>query len=375
MAFTISIDELVSQATTNTPYTFGNTYFLGAQAAGFRFSPATIYALGVQAMFRSCPDMNGNRLPVGKCPDAEDSEMIYTDIFFPECISYGSTGSPIYMTDKTEVASGAESRNSRWDYPKHEYSILLEEIPAEEISKIVNIWHVCAGSHAGFLFLDPSDHTSSNTTASVTGSEVSPTDQRIGTALGITTSYPLYKHYQEASRTRKRRIAYPQDGSLRVAIDGFECFNWSYSYSTKMLTFTLAFGERVRNLTKTGNIITGDTFPGLQVGDLLYISGWTDNDYNFPEGGDPVRVRAVSSTELELEKFDGSDYGPVSFPATSVTMLPCLPPTGAELTAGFYFYVPVRFDDDDNLGHELTSGMRESAIATFEDITLREIQE
>lgn len=371
-----TVNHILVQASASSPSDFSTAVYLNAQALGpSTGNDTTVVFLGATILIRADRAADGTARSVGATENAEDSVMIYYDLIFPECITYGSTGSPRYMTDKTEVASGSEARNARWEYPKHEYTILLENLPAPEVSEVMNLWHVCSGPHAGFLFLDPMDHTSANTTDALSGTTVSPTDQLVGTAVGSISDYAIYKYYQSGAREKRRRILYPQEGSLRIAVDGFECFNWTYSNSTNMLTFTLALGSTTDTLTKTGEVITGHDWSSLQVGDLLYIDGWSNAAYNFPEGGDPVRVRSVTAANLVLEKFDGSDYGLANFTGESITFKSALPPSGSEITSGYYFYTPVRFGDDDVMESEITSGGRDSVIATFSSITLVEVQE
>lgn len=306
----------------------------------------------------------------------EDDTMIYTDVIFPECITYGSTGVPRYVTDKIEVASGAEQRNQRWTYPKHKYNIVLENAPASDVTNVMNIWHVCAGSYIGFLFLDPMDHTSRNVDGVVlSGEDITPTDQLVAIAVGNQSQYPLYKYYKHGIRERRRRILYPKEGTLQVAIDGFECSNWEYSYSDNLITFLQPYNLTQSRSRSAGGVITGGSNTGLAVGDLVYVSGWSNGAYNATEGGDPQRVRAVSPTELVLEAYSGASLGSAVLGPSSVNIRSALPPAGAEITAGYYFYVPVRFETDEDAESEITAGLRDSVTATFGNIVLVEVLE
>lgn len=315
--------------------------------------------------------------PAGYLEDVEEGELIYTDVFFPACIAYGSTGLPRYMTDKVEVYSGAEQRQSRWAYPKHEYSIKLENLPADEISEIMRLWHICSGDHAAFLFMDPLDHTSSIDDVILSASDVTDTDQVVATATGGREEYELYKYYPgDGSRTKQRRIKYPKLDTLIVAVDGYRHSTWNYSYATGVLTFTTPVGGYTENTDMSNNVLGAlSGSPDIQVGDLVYLTGHTNPSDERPSGGNPLRVTVAAAGLFEFEEFDGTAYTPDDFSGVDITIQHALPPAGSVITAGFYFYVPVRFEDGDNAQSEVVAGQRESAFANFDQITLKEVLE
>lgn len=344
-------------------------------ATGIERTPMEIISVRVQVAVRANHKPTGGFYSIAATPGSEDTQVIYYDLIFPRCIAYGSTGSPRYVTEKVEVDSGAEQRNQRRVYPRHEYKIEMENVPANEIAEIMNLWHVCAGDHIGFLFLDPMDHTSANTDDSLSGTDVSMTDQLVAVAVGTQSDYPLYKYYSAGGHDMRRRIRYPDPETLVVAVDGFEITNWSYSYDDGMLRFGSGLEISGTFSRSAGRVISGGDFSALSPGDLVYISGWPSGAYNALPGSDPARVVSADSVSLVVERFNGSNYGSAVYVNQAVTITTALPPTGAEITAGFYFYVPVRFEDGDNMESEIKSGMRESAFADFGSISLREIFE
>jgi uncharacterized protein (TIGR02217 family) len=219
---------------------------------------------------------------------------VYSDIIFPECLSYGSEARPTYDTIKTEVASGDEQRFTRQLYVKNLYRINIQNMPAPEMQEIINIFHVCRGSLHSFMFKDFTDSTSKNYAGSVSGETISGLDQALGEdglfASG-TTYYNLYKRYTYASRSVKRRIRYPVTGSLIVFVNGVLNTAWAWDA--------------------------------------------TEQAVHWPSGA---------------------------------------PADGATITAGFEFYVPVRFDED-AMGIEPTNGLFESQVANLNDIRLVEVFE
>lgn len=316
--------------------------------------------------------------PTALTINGEDTDMIYSDVIFPKCITYGSSGVPNYVTDKIEVSSGAEQRQQRWAYPKHKYAIQLKNMPATEFGEVLNIWHACSGEQIAFLFLDPFDHTSNNTLAGVTGTTVSATDQQIGIATGATAYYELYKVYSSGVRTKLRRIRYPDLTTLVLAIDGYTITNYTFSYATGKLLFGTAFGAKSITVDKATDAITASTglpFVGLNVNDLVYLTGFVATADNRPASGSPLRVIANTGIVLTLQNYDGTAYTGTDVLAAAVTLTPALPPTGAVITAGYYFYTPVRFDKGDTVNATMVAGMRETAFADMSSVAMIEVFE
>lgn len=358
------------------PSQFAQVYSMRVQlASGLERTPLEVLSVRVQLAVRADHKPNGGFYSIAATPGSEDTQVIYSDLIFPLCFAYGSTGSPNYVTEKVEVDSGAEQRNQRRMYPRHEYNISMENIDATEISEIMNLWHVCAGDHIGFMFQDPMDHTSNNTTDALSGTDVTALDQLVAVAVGSQSEYPLYKYYKAGNHDMRRRIRYPQPDTLVVAVDGFEITSWQYDNNLCVLRFLTPVNLTASLSRSSGGVISGANFSALRPGDLVYVSGWSNAAYNALPGGDPARVVSATNTTLTLQRFDGTAYGSAALGPSNVTITSALPPTGAEITAGFYFYVPVRFADGDNMESEIKGGLRESAIADFGNITLREIFE
>jgi uncharacterized protein (TIGR02217 family) len=221
---------------------------------------------------------------------------VYTDIIFPACLSYGSEARYTYDTLKVEVSSGAEQRFTRQLYPKSLYRINIENMPANELQEIVNIYHVVRGDLHSFMFKDFADNTSSNTAASISGTTIAGDDQPLGETgfyIDGTTKYNLYKTYSYASRTVARRIRYPVVASLIVNVNGsaHPGADWQWDATTQQVEF-----------------------------------------------------------------------------------LNTQPTNGQAISAGFEYYVPVRFDVGE-MGVEPTAGLAEAQIANLNDIRLLEVFE
>lgn len=354
---------------------------IAAQALVGQEATLAVLNIAAQVAIRADHRPGGGRYSIAHTPFTEDTRMLFHDLIFPECIAYGSTGVPRYETTKTEVDSGAEQRNSRSEYPRHEYNIAIENMNAQEIAQVMNLWHVCAGDFIGFLFMDPLDHTSAMPEdGPISAMDVSATDQFVASALGTKSSYELFKTYKQGIHEKVRRILYPKKDTLVVAIDGKEHRSWAYSYDTHKLTFLNSLAPTTAALTMTNGLIEGMDFGDIKEGDLVYITGWDSGGYSISQGGDPARVTTTVNdgsgniVGITLETYAGNAITNNGNGA-AVTIQTALPPTGAEITAGFYFYVPVRFENGDNAEVEVKSGMYDSAFADFNQIRLREIYE
>lgn len=358
-----------------------SAFHVGAQLLHKPVSVVIAYHVGVQAMFRAevDPFTGGYEENERRLLPVEVDAMIYTDIIFPLCISYGSSSVPRYETVKSEVLSGDETRQSRWRYPKHEYSINMEDMNAMEISEIMNIWHVCSGDHIAFLFMDPLDHTSKNTAASFSGSQVSSTDQEVGSAVGGQTNYPLYKYYQMNSRLKRRLIRYPKADTVLVRVGNHDTtqFEIDATNPEATLKFTLPVVDEQFTITKVGNAITlddaGDWSLLFNVGDFVHMDGFTNTDND--TSAVAARVISIAGATMVLENQDGTTYGSTDEASVLITFNSGVPATGQPITAGFYFYVPVRFEEGDSATSEIKAGQRESAFADFTDIKLKEVFE
>lgn len=337
-----------------------------------------LYSGGMQVSFTAQPNTtNDGWISPAYLPNGEDDDMIYTDLVFPECVTYGTTTSPVYLTNKVEVSSGDEQRQQRWEYPRHEYSVNMENMNAAEISAILNLWHVCSGPGIGFLFLDPMDHTSANDETVFSGSGITAVDQPLVPVEGSDSEYELYKIYTKGNRTKRRRILYPKLDTLIVASAGSIITNWSYSYETNRLTIVGAPAPVTLICNKVGNVITtSGSFGDFAPGTLIFVDGFADASLNRPAGSsNGLRIVTANDQALELQEYDGTAWGGADEGPAVLTLGGGVAQAGSDLTAGFYFYVPVRFDEDNNAESEIKSGMRESAMADFNSIALREIRE
>lgn len=162
---------------------------------------------------------------------------VFTDVFFPECLSYGSEFKPTYETLKVDMLSGAEQRSSRTPYVKNKYSIDIQYMRTDEIKDVLSIFHVCSGDLHGFLFKDPTDFASRVGDTWVSEDAITMLDQPLGIYDAGTTFYELTKRYAIASRSKLRRIRYPDTSTLVVAANGTLVADATWDAAEQAVTF------------------------------------------------------------------------------------------------------------------------------------------
>jgi uncharacterized protein (TIGR02217 family) len=156
---------------------------------------------------------------------------------FPEEISYGSSGGPVYSTTISESNSGHEKRNINWSLPRHEYNAALG-VTHENFQDVLDFFHVAYGRAYGFRFKDWLDYKSCGVHETV-----SNIDQVIGTGDGSETQYQIIKTYVVGSSQKVRNITKPVSGTILIAFDGVDqASGWSVDTTTGIVTFSTAPG-------------------------------------------------------------------------------------------------------------------------------------
>jgi uncharacterized protein (TIGR02217 family) len=154
---------------------------------------------------------------------------------FPDDISYGSKGGPVWSTTVVEQDSGSESRNQRWSYPRHEFDVAYGVNTIARLENLLTFFHVVAGKAIGFRFKDWLDYKSC-----VRSGTPAATDCALGTGTGALAAFQLVKTYTQGAYTRTRKILKPVDGTLLVAVAGgakTEGVDYDASYTTGLVTF------------------------------------------------------------------------------------------------------------------------------------------
>ena len=167
---------------------------------------------------------------------------------FPVDISYDSRGGPGWSTNVVETDSGAESRNQRWSYPRHEYDVAYGLKTTTRLENLLSFFHVVGGKAIGFRYKDWMDYKSC-----ATSSTPAATDCAIGTGTGALATFQLYKTYTQGAYTRSRKILKPVTATVKVAVAGTEktiTTHFTVDTTTGIVTFTAG------NLPTNGQAVT-----------------------------------------------------------------------------------------------------------------------
>ncbi len=168
-------------------------------------------------------------------------------ILFPEDISQGSRGGPMWRTDAHTVDNGYRSANSPWDYPLHSYEAVYGVRRWPQLEALSAIFHLSRGELYDLLYKDPLDHK----TCSVSNTPAFGDTTLIASAVGGEVTAQLKKTYLAAdidgvNVTYQRKITRPAYGAL-MGLNGIaltEGVDYTIDYNTGQATFgALSVGD------------------------------------------------------------------------------------------------------------------------------------
>ncbi len=149
--------------------------------------------------------------------------MSFTDIRFPEDISYGSSGGPEYATDIVETQSGHEQRNVNWQQARARFNVAHGVKTKAQLDALIAFFRARKGRAYGFRFKDWTDYQASG--------------EVIGTGDDVTQSFQLTKAYSSGGVSESRTITKPVSGSVTVYFDGVvQSSGWSIDSATGIIT-------------------------------------------------------------------------------------------------------------------------------------------
>lgn len=130
--------------------------------------------------------------------------MTFREIQFPEAISHGATGGPVWRTTIAEAGSGFEYTNRGRTQPKHVYDVSHAARVAADFGLVHAFFMVVGGMADGFRFKDWNDFRC-------------PDGSGTGVFVLITsTTFQMYKRYTSGGVTYDRKITKPVAGTVVV---------------------------------------------------------------------------------------------------------------------------------------------------------------
>lgn len=161
----------------------------------------------------------------------------FHDIAFPFPLSFGASGGPSRRTEITQLASGAEHRNTPQAHAGRRYTVGAGIKTLNQLHDLIAFFEARKGQLYSFRFRDPMDFKSSKP-----GDAPSPTDQFIAAVDGEQTTFQLRKTYADSAAQAERIISKPAKGTVTLALDGVAIDPSAYgiNYTTGDVTFTAA---------------------------------------------------------------------------------------------------------------------------------------
>lgn len=254
---------------------------------------------------------------------------------FPDDISYGSRGGPVFKTAIARMDSGHEQRNIQWAYPLHEYDVAYGVRTDAALYDLTHFFMVMHGAGHSFRYKDWADYKSCSPV-----STPSQTDCSIGTGDFVTTVFQLQKTYTEGDLIMDRPIKKPVSATVSVAVGGtaMPTANVSVSYASGTVTFAVA-SANISNITQANPALVTASGHSIQTGQIIYITEVA----GMAELTDGWYTPSVSNAnQFTLVGVDSSGYGAYASGGFFTTV----PPSGAVITAGYEFDVPCRFESD-----------------------------
>lgn len=162
----------------------------------------------------------------------------FHEVSLPLAVAIGAIGGPERVTDVVRLASGAESRNTRWSQSRRRWEIGGAAMRTDVAHDLIAFFEARRGRAYGFRFRDPVDWKSC-----APGQAVSAGDQPLGVGDAEATEFQLVKRYASGSAWAERRIAKPAIGSVVVAVDGEPASGFAVDHATGVVTFDDPPGE------------------------------------------------------------------------------------------------------------------------------------
>jgi uncharacterized protein (TIGR02217 family) len=164
--------------------------------------------------------------------------MSFHEVRFPASLSFGSLGGPERRTDIVTLANGFEERNTPWAHSRRRYDAGLGLRSLDDVERLIAFFEARQAQMYAFRWKDWADFRSCLPSGSL-----SPDDQVIARADGVTRQFQLIKTYRSGDQAYSRPIAKPVLGTVTLAIEGtqlFEGVDFEVDLTTGLVTLTEA---------------------------------------------------------------------------------------------------------------------------------------
>ncbi len=153
------------------------------------------------------------------------SSLSFSEIRFPDDISFETSGGPTFVTDIIESGSGYERRNTVRNTALRVFKVKNSIKSASQVKRLLDFFVARRGKSAGFRFKDWSDY--------------SVTNQVIGFGDGITSKFKFIKVYGNDSDSYIRDIQKLVTGTVTVYLDNIVSNTATVDHENGFVTFLL----------------------------------------------------------------------------------------------------------------------------------------
>lgn len=158
----------------------------------------------------------------------------FHEVSLPLSLAIGASGGPERLTDVVRLASGVESRNTRWSQSRRRWEVGGAAMKADAAQALIAFFEARRGRAFGFRFRDPIDWKSCSPSEAVGAS-----DQPLGAGDGATRTFQLRKRYESGGEWAERVVTKPVEGSVVVAVNGAPAVV-DVDHATGLVTFETA---------------------------------------------------------------------------------------------------------------------------------------
>jgi uncharacterized protein (TIGR02217 family) len=257
----------------------------------------------------------------------------------PINIDYGSSFGEEYAVEIDTTANGNEYRRLRHNAPRARYDLSFDmRQQLWVMDEVVALYHRVFGKFAGFRVKNLADFSSNG----YTGTPAFGNQVCAPVSAGV---YQLQKSYGGVGGTISvgrpiRTVFKPVTGSVLIGVNGasYPTAQWSVNTVTGRVTMAANKSRAITAITKAAQAVVTVGAHTMLVGESV---GFTGVAGMTQINGLRALITAISGTTITVA-INSTAFGTYTSGGTVQTN----PITGEQVTAGFEFDLPMRFDSD-----------------------------
>lgn len=172
----------------------------------------------------------------------------FDNVILPLSLSFGTTAGPKTSTDVSFTDSGFRKANRRWSQHLRRFNLRYAVRSPQDVYTVLKLFEAVDGPANSFLLRDWNDWNTTDGRMGDKGADfTTATDQPLENTVtggivgdGTTVTYRMRKDYTVGGASHSRTIKKPQNGTVKVAVDGVaqtEGVDFTVDHSTGIVTF------------------------------------------------------------------------------------------------------------------------------------------